>query len=39
VLGDRYAMLAGAEAWASFLFASYLDGQRAFLIGNRLGEF
>jgi hypothetical protein len=24
VLGDRYAQLAGAEAWAVFLFASYL---------------
>jgi len=26
VLGDRYAKLAGAQAWAAFLFASYLIG-------------
>ncbi|WP_139233038.1 hypothetical protein [Halomonas korlensis] len=26
MLGDRYATLAGAEAWATFLFASHLLG-------------
>ena len=26
VLGDRYAKLDGAQAWAAFLFASYLFG-------------
>lgn len=27
VRGDRYAKLAGAQAWAAFLFASYLFDQ------------
>lgn len=36
VLGDRYAMLAGAEAWAAFLFASYLLGHLVFLLGSWL---
>ncbi|MCW5969687.1 MAG: NUDIX domain-containing protein [Blastocatellales bacterium] len=36
VLGDRYANLAGAEAWAAFLFASYLLGHLAFLLGSWL---
>ncbi|MBI4519153.1 MAG: NUDIX domain-containing protein [Deltaproteobacteria bacterium] len=39
VLGDRYAKLAGAEAWAAFLFASYLFGHLVFLVGSRLDEF
>lgn len=33
VLGDRYAKLAYAEAWAAFLFASYLFGHQIFQIG------
>lgn len=36
VLGDRYATLAGAEAWAAFLFASYLFGHLIFLLGSWL---
>lgn len=32
VLGDRYATLDGAEAWAAFLFASYLLGHLVFLL-------
>ena len=36
VLGDRYATLAGAEAWAVFLFASYLFGHLVFLLGSWL---
>lgn len=36
VLGDRYATLAGAEAWAAFLFASYLLGHLVFLLGSWL---
>ena len=32
VLGDWYHKLAGAEAWAAFLFASYLFGHLVFLI-------
>jgi 8-oxo-dGTP pyrophosphatase MutT (NUDIX family) len=39
VLGDRYAKLAGAEAWAAFLFASYLFGHLVFLLGSWLDEF
>ena len=39
VLGDRYATLAGAEAWAVFLFASYLLGHLVFLLGCWLDEF
>ena len=39
VLGDRYARLAGAEAWAAFLFASYLFGHLVFLLGSWLDEF
>ena len=31
VLGDRYANLAGAEAWAAFLFARCLFGHLGFL--------
>jgi 8-oxo-dGTP pyrophosphatase MutT (NUDIX family) len=38
VLGDRYAKLAGAEAWAVFLFASYLSGHLIFLLGSWLDE-
>lgn len=36
VLGDRYAKLVGAEAWAAFLFASYLLGHLVFLLGSWL---
>jgi ADP-ribose pyrophosphatase YjhB (NUDIX family) len=36
VLGDRYAKLAGAEAWVAFLFASYLFGHLVFLLGSWL---
>jgi hypothetical protein len=36
VLGDRYATLAGAEAWAVFLFASYLLGHLVFLLSSSL---
>jgi hypothetical protein len=36
VLGERYAKLAGAEAWAAFLFASYLLGHLVFLLGSWL---
>lgn len=36
VLGDGYAELAGAQAWAAFLFASYLLGHLVFLLGSWL---
>jgi hypothetical protein len=39
VLRDRYAELAGAEAWATFLFASYHFGYLVFLLGYWLDEF
>lgn len=39
VLGDRYAKLDGAQAWAAFLFASYLFGHLIFLLGSWLDEF
>jgi ADP-ribose pyrophosphatase YjhB (NUDIX family) len=39
VLGDRYANLTGAQAWAAFLFASYLFGHLIFLLGSWLDEF
>ena len=39
VLGDRYCNLAGAQAWAAFLFASYLFGHLVFLLGSWLDEF
>jgi hypothetical protein len=39
VLGDRYAKLHGAQAWAAFLFASYLFGHLVFLLGSWLDEF
>jgi 8-oxo-dGTP pyrophosphatase MutT (NUDIX family) len=38
VLGDRYANLNGAQAWAAFLFASYLIGHLVFLLGSWLDE-
>jgi hypothetical protein len=38
-LGDRYAKLGGAQAWAAFLFASYLFGHLVFLLGSYLDEF
>ncbi|MCB1765948.1 MAG: hypothetical protein KDJ22_07780 [Candidatus Competibacteraceae bacterium] len=39
VLGDRYAKLDGTQAWAAFLFASYLLGHLVFLLGSWLDEF
>ena len=36
MLGDRDATLVGAEAWAAFLFASYLLGHLVFLLGSWL---
>ena len=39
VLGDRYARLDGAQAWAAFLFASYLFGHLVFLLSSWLDEF
>src|SRR3954463_12233747 len=39
VLGSRYHQLTGAEAWAAFLFASYLFGHLIFLLGSWLDEF
>jgi 8-oxo-dGTP pyrophosphatase MutT (NUDIX family) len=39
VLGDRYSELAAPEAWAAFLFASYLLGHLVFLLGSWLDEF
>lgn len=39
LLGDRYAELDGAQAWAAFLFASYLFGHLVFLLGSWLDEF
>jgi hypothetical protein len=39
VLKDRYATLAGAQAWAVFLFTSYLAGHLIFLLGSSLDEF
>lgn len=38
VLGGRYATLDGAQAWAAFLFASYLFGHLVFLLGSWLDE-
>lgn len=38
VLGDRYSKLDGAQAWAAFLFASYLFGHLIFLLGSWLDE-
>jgi hypothetical protein len=39
LLGERYAKFAGTEAWAAFLFASYLFGHLVFLLGSWLDEF
>jgi hypothetical protein len=39
LLGDRYAQLAGAQAWAAFFFASYLFGHLVFLLSSWLDEF
>jgi hypothetical protein len=36
VLGNRYAKLDGAQAWAVFLFASYFLGHLVFLLGSWL---
>lgn len=38
LLGERYAKLAGADAWAAFLFASYPFGHLVFLLGSWLDE-
>jgi 8-oxo-dGTP pyrophosphatase MutT (NUDIX family) len=38
VLGERYDDLSGAEAWAVFLFASYLVGHIVFLVSSWLDE-
>jgi 8-oxo-dGTP pyrophosphatase MutT (NUDIX family) len=38
VLGDRFSKLVGAEAWAVFLFTSYLFGHLIFLLGSWLDE-
>jgi 8-oxo-dGTP pyrophosphatase MutT (NUDIX family) len=38
-LGNRYTQLAGAQAWAAFLFASYLFGHLVFLLSSWLDEF
>ncbi|MFC3550086.1 NUDIX domain-containing protein [Lysobacter cavernae] len=38
VLGARYAKLDGAQAWAAFLFASYLLGHLVFMLGSWLDE-
>src|SRR3954454_7829150 len=39
VLGNRFYKLTDAEAWAAFLFASYLFGHLVFLLGAWLDEF
>lgn len=39
VLGARYHTLDNAEAWAAFLFSSYLLGHLIFLLGSWLDEF
>lgn len=39
VLGDQYARLDDEQAWAAFLFASYLFGRLIFLLGSWLVEF
>jgi 8-oxo-dGTP pyrophosphatase MutT (NUDIX family) len=38
VLGDQYSKLAAGQAWAAFLFASYLFGHLIFLLGSWLDE-
>lgn len=38
-LGDRYANLASAKAWAVFLFATISLGHLVFLLGSWLDEF
>jgi hypothetical protein len=39
LLGERCEKFAGTEAWAAFLFASYLFGHLVFLLGSWLDEF
>jgi hypothetical protein len=39
VLGNRYAKLDGAQAWAAFLFARYLFGHLDDLLDSWLDEF
>lgn len=38
MLGPRYASLGGAQAWAVFLFVSYILGHLVFLLGSWLDE-
>jgi hypothetical protein len=38
LLGDRYGKLAGAEAWAAFLFVGYLVCSRIVLLGGSKRE-
>lgn len=38
IIGARYEKLSGAEAWITFLFASYLLGHIVFLFGSWLDE-
>lgn len=39
VLGDCNAALTSTQAWAAFLFASYLFGHLVFLLGSWQDEF
>lgn len=39
LLGNRYGHLDGTQAWAAFLFSSYLFGHLVFLLGTWLDEF
>jgi len=39
VLGHRYGHLDSTQAWATFLFSSYLFGHLVFLLGSWLDEF
>lgn len=38
-MGDHYYELAGSEAWATFLFASFSLGHMVYLPGSWLDEF
>ena len=39
VIGENYSSLSETQAWAAFLFASYLLGHLIFLLGTWLDEF
>jgi hypothetical protein len=39
VLGDCFAKLAGAQAWAAFLFAGYFFAHQVFMLGSCLDKF